>query len=123
MSHSGHNKNPKPTNRGSKTVRPVGHRDLRSDPDTSFAGPNVRERSRKPRMLLSSFLGFCLTHSPSKSNTLKYILESRTEFFDNFFNQNEYDCPWIFNFIYHNLLFSQPPHNACDCTIFDCIYY
>ncbi len=37
--------------RGSETVGPVGpvgHRDLRSDPDTGFAGPNVRERSRKP---------------------------------------------------------------------------
>ncbi len=52
-------------NRGSETVGPVGpvgHRDLRSDPDTSLAGPNVRERPRKPTKLLSSFLRFCLTH-------------------------------------------------------------
>ncbi len=52
--------------RGSETVGPVGpvgHRDPRSDPDTSFAGPNVREMSRKIRMLLRSFLRFCLTNS------------------------------------------------------------
>ncbi len=34
---------PAPLGRGSETVGPVGpvgHRDLRADPDTSFAGPN-----------------------------------------------------------------------------------
>ena len=47
-------------NRGSETigpVGPVGHRDLRFDPDTSFAGVNVRERSRKPRMLFFHLSG------------------------------------------------------------------
>ncbi len=53
----------KTDNRGSETVGPVGHRDLRSDPDAIFAGPNVTKSSGKPRTHFSSFLGFCLTHS------------------------------------------------------------
>ncbi len=35
--------------RGSETVGPVRHRDLRPNPDTIFAGPNVWESSGKPR--------------------------------------------------------------------------
>ncbi len=38
-------------------------RELQKAGDTSFAGPDVWERSRKFGMLFSSFLRFCLTHS------------------------------------------------------------
>ncbi len=43
-------------NRGSETAAPVSlarHRDLRSDPGTSFAGPNVRESPGNPRLFFS----------------------------------------------------------------------
>ncbi len=44
-------------NKGSENAGPVdsgGHKDLGSDPSTSFGGPSVWESSGKPRMLLSS---------------------------------------------------------------------
>ncbi len=64
--------------RGSETVRRVGsvrHRDLRSDPDTSFAGPDVWERPRKSNELISQVLLV-----PQQSIAYQIVSEFHKEF-------------------------------------------